>query len=63
MSHEFTLARPTMNSEPESYDATADVMENVVMMGESHSSRLTDKLDDTCLEVMDISHRGWRLTE
>ncbi len=52
-----------MNSEPESYDATADVMENVVMMGESHSSRLTDKLDDTCLEVMDISHRGWRLTE
>ncbi len=63
LSHEFDLARPAMTSQPESYDATVDVMERVVMMGGSHSSRLTDELDDMCLEVMDISHRGWRLTE
>ncbi len=35
----------------------------MVMVGGSHSSRLTDELDDTCLEVMDISIRGWRLSE
>jgi hypothetical protein len=40
-----------------------DVMERVVMMGGSHSSRVTDELDETCLEVMAISVRGWRLSE
>jgi hypothetical protein len=29
-------------------------MERVIMM---------DELDDTCLQVMDISRRGWRLSE
>jgi len=38
-------------------------MERVVMVGGSHSSRLTDELEETCLEVMDISVRGWRLTD
>jgi hypothetical protein len=38
-------------------------MEKLIMMGESHSSRLTDELDDTCLDVTDISVRGWKLTE
>ncbi len=38
-------------------------MERVVMMGGSHSSRVTDELDETCLEVMAISVRGWRLSE
>jgi hypothetical protein len=33
------------------------------MMGGSHSSRVTDELDETCLEVMAISVRGWRLSE
>ncbi len=33
------------------------------MMGGSHSSRLTDELDDTCLDVTDISVRGWKLME
>jgi hypothetical protein len=32
-------------------------------MGGSHSSRMTDELDDTCLEVVDISVRGWRISE
>jgi hypothetical protein len=32
-------------------------------MGGSHSSRLTDELDDTCLDVTDISVRGWKLTD
>ncbi len=63
LSHEFTLERPDMTSEHDNYDETLDVYERVVMMGGSHSSRLTDELDDTCLEVMDISRRGWRLTE
>jgi hypothetical protein len=52
-----------MTSEHDNYDEALDVYERVVMMGGSHSSRLTDELDDTCLEVMDISRRGWRLTE
>jgi hypothetical protein len=33
------------------------------MVGGSHSSRLTEELDETCLEVMDITVRGWRVTE
>jgi hypothetical protein len=33
------------------------------MMGFSHSSRLTDELDETCLDVTDISVRGWKLTD
>jgi hypothetical protein len=58
LSHEFTLERPAMTSEPEVYDQSQNVIERVVMLGGSHSSRLTDELDDTCLEVMDISRRG-----
>jgi hypothetical protein len=63
LSHEFTLERPAMTSEQDTYDESINVYERVVMMGGSHSSRLTDELDDTCLEVMDISRRGWRLAE
>jgi hypothetical protein len=63
LSHEFSLYRPTITSEPERDDVTDDVMEKVVIMGGSHSSRLTDELDDTCLDVTDISVRGWKLTE
>jgi hypothetical protein len=32
-------------------------------MGGSHSARMTDELDDTCLEVVDILVRGWRISE
>jgi hypothetical protein len=32
-------------------------------MGGSHSSRMTDELDDACLEVVDISVRGWKISE
>ncbi len=63
LSHEISLYRPTLTSEPEREDLMDDVMEKVIMMGGSHSSRLTDELDDTCLDVTDISVRGWRLTE
>jgi hypothetical protein len=63
LSHEFTLERPALMSEPEIYDDPDTVYERVVMLGGSHSSRLTDELDDTCIQVMDISRRGWRLTE
>ncbi len=63
LSHEFSLYRPTITSEPERDDVTDDVMEKVVIIGGSHSSRLTDELDDPCLDVTDISVRGWRLTE
>jgi hypothetical protein len=58
LSHEFSLYRPTITSEPERDDVTDDVVEKVIMMGGSHSSRLTDELDDTCLDVTDISVRG-----
>jgi len=57
LSHGFTMERPAMTSEPEVYDESQNVTERVVVGG-SHSSRLTDELDDTCLEVMDISRRG-----
>jgi hypothetical protein len=40
-----------------------DVMERVIMTGGSHTSRMTNELDDTCLQVKDISRRGWRLSE
>jgi hypothetical protein len=40
-----------------------DVVKKVVIIGGSHSSRLTDELDDTCLDVTDISVKGWKLTE
>jgi hypothetical protein len=33
------------------------------MMGGSHSSRMTDELDENCLKVMDISVRGWKSSE
>jgi hypothetical protein len=62
LSHEFSLYRPTLTSEPERDDVTDDVIERVVIVGGSHGSRLTDELDDTCLEVTDLSVRGWRLT-
>jgi hypothetical protein len=61
--HEFSLYSPTVTSEPEREDLTDDVIEKVIVVGGSHSSRLTDELDDTCLDVTDISVRGWRLTE
>jgi hypothetical protein len=63
LSHEVSLYRPAITSEPDRPDFTDEVTERVVMVGGSHSSRLTDNLDDTCLEVMDISVRGWRLSE
>jgi uncharacterized membrane protein YgcG len=63
LSHEFTLERPSLGSEPEREDLMNDVMERVIMTGGSHTSRMTDELDETCLQVMDISQRGWRLTE
>jgi hypothetical protein len=63
LSHDFTLERPAMTSEHDNYDEALVVYERVVMMGGGHSSRLTDELDDICPEVMDISRRGWRLTE
>jgi hypothetical protein len=53
LSHEFTLERPCLGSEPE--DLKEDVMDRVIMMGGSHTSRMTNELDDTCLQVMDIS--------
>jgi hypothetical protein len=40
-----------------------DELEKVAMVGASHSSRMTDELDDTCLEVVDISVRGWKISE
>jgi hypothetical protein len=63
LSHEFSLYRSTLTSEPERDDLTDNVMEKVIIMGGSHSSRLSDELDDTCLDVRDFSVRGWKLTE
>jgi hypothetical protein len=63
LSHEFSLYRPRLTSKPEQEDVTDDVIEKVIMMGGSHSSRLTDELDDTCLDVTDISVCGWKLTD
>jgi hypothetical protein len=63
LNHKFSLYRPRLTSEPEREDVTDDVIKKVIMMGGSHSSRLTDKLDDTCLDVTDISVRGWKLTD
>ncbi len=45
LSHEFTLERPAMTSEQDTYDETLNVFERVVMMGGSHSSRLTEAGD------------------
>ncbi len=63
LSHEISLYRPSITSEPDREDVTEGQLERVVMVGGSHSSRLTDELDETCLEVMDITVRGWRVTE
>ncbi len=63
LSHKFSLHRPRLTSEPEREDVTDDVIEKVIMMGGSHSSRLNDELDETCLDVTDISVRGWKLTD
>jgi hypothetical protein len=62
LSHEVSLYRPVITSEPERLDLIDEVTERVVMVGGSHSSLMTDELDETCLEVMDISVRGWRLS-
>ncbi len=53
LNHEFTLERPCMGSKPDGEDLTEDVMERVIMMGGSHTSRMTDDLDHTCLQVME----------
>ncbi len=63
LSHEHSLYRPSITSEPDREDVTEGELEKVVLVGGSHSTRLVDELDETCLEVMDISVRGWRLTE
>ncbi len=54
LSHEYSLYRPTITSEPERPDVTEDVLEKV-LMGGSHCARMTDELDETCLDVVDIS--------
>ncbi len=59
LSHEYSLYRPSITSEPDREDVTEGQLERVVLVGGSHSSRLMDELDETCLEVMDISVRGW----
>jgi hypothetical protein len=63
LSHEYNLYRPSITSEPDREDVTEGELEKVVLVGGSHSTRLADELDETCLEVMDISVRGWRLSE
>ncbi len=62
-SHEYSLYRPTLTSQPDRHDVLEHTLEKVVLMGGSHSARMTDELDDTCLEVVDISVRGWRITK
>jgi hypothetical protein len=63
LSHEYSLYRPTVTSEPERPDVTEYNLEKVVLMGGSHCARMVDELDDTCLDVVDISVRGWRITD
>jgi hypothetical protein len=36
LSHEFSLKRPAMTSEPVMYDESLNVIERLVMMGGSH---------------------------
>jgi hypothetical protein len=63
VSHEYSLYRPTLTSQPDRHDVLEHTLEKVVLMGGSHSARMTDELDDTCQEVVDISVRGWRITK
>jgi hypothetical protein len=42
-----------LGSEPDREDLTEDVMERVMMTAGSHTSRMTDELDDTCLQIME----------
>ncbi len=62
LSHEFSLYQPSLISEPDRHN----VLEGRAGEGRpdegSHSAKMTDALDDTCLEVVDISVRGWRIT-
>jgi hypothetical protein len=60
LSQEYSLYRPTVTSKPE--DVTEDSLEKVVLMGGSHCARMVDQ-DETCLDVVDISVRGWRITD
>jgi hypothetical protein len=63
LSHEYSLYRPTVTSEPERPDVTEYKLEKVVLMGGSHCARMVDELDETCLDVVDISVRGWRISD
>jgi hypothetical protein len=63
LSQEYSLYRPSITSEPDRHDVFEDELEKVVLIRASHSSRMTDELDDTCLEVVDISVRGWKISE
>jgi hypothetical protein len=63
LSQEYSLYRPSITNEPDRHDVFEDELEKVVLMGGSHSSRMTDELDDTCLEVVDILVRGWKISE
>ncbi len=63
LSHEYSLYRPTVTSKPERPDVTEYSLEKVVLMGGSHCARMVDELDETCLDVVDISVRGWRITD
>jgi hypothetical protein len=63
LSQEYSLYRPSLTNEPDRHDVFEEELEKVVLMGGSRSSRMTDELDDTCLEVVDISVRGWKISE
>jgi hypothetical protein len=52
LSHEYSLYRPSITSEHDREDVTEGELERVVLVGGSHSTRLMDELDETCLEVM-----------
>ncbi len=59
LSQEYSLYQPSLTNEPDRHDVFEDELEKVVLMGGSHSSRMTDELDDTCLEVVG----GWKISE
>jgi hypothetical protein len=63
LSHEYSLYRPTITSEPERPDVTEDILEKVVLMGGSYCARMRDELDETCLDVVDISVREWKISD
>jgi hypothetical protein len=63
LSQEYSLYQPSLTNKPDRHDIFEDKLEKVVLMGGSHSSRMIDELNSTCLEVVEDGRSSEKTVE